>query len=312
MKCKFNLLNYQYFKFYYILAQLSLKCAVFLFIRAFFYIFVLQSIPQFSLFGNIMKLRNLLLYTSLLSAPLMWGWGQKGHDTVAYIAECHLTPETKAAAEELLDGKSIVYYANWLDNASHTPEYAYSKTWHYKNIDAGENYENVAINEDGDIVKALEDNIKILGDKMASKEEKALALKMVVHFLGDIHQPLHMGHASDLGGNRVHVKYFKSPTNLHTVWDSRLVESAHKWSYTEWQQQIDRASEAETRAILDAVTPEDWARETLCIVREIYKKTPQDTNIEYDYIAEWTPVIERQLLKGGLRLAKILNETLTQ
>ena len=66
----------------------------------------------------------------------VFGWGQKGHDTVAYIAECHLTPATKQAVESLLDGKSIVYWANWLDNASHTPEYAYSKTWHYKNIDA--------------------------------------------------------------------------------------------------------------------------------------------------------------------------------
>lgn len=102
--------------------------------------------------------------TSLAS----FGWGQKGHDTVAYIAECNLTA-AKAAAEELLDGKSIVYYANWLDNASHTPEYAYSKTWHYKNIDADKTFQDAPLNEKGDIVRALDEQIKILGDKKNRK-----------------------------------------------------------------------------------------------------------------------------------------------
>ena len=66
-----------------------------------------------------------------------FAWGQKGHDVTAAIAEAHLTPATQKAVAEVLDGMSPVYWANWLDNASHTPEYAYSKTWHYKNVDAG-------------------------------------------------------------------------------------------------------------------------------------------------------------------------------
>lgn len=254
--------------------------------------------------------RCLFAGIGLLTGLTAFPWGQKGHDTVAYIAECNLTPEAKAAAEKLLDGKSIVYYANWLDNASHTPEYAYSKTWHYKNIDAGETFESARKNDKGDIVTALTEQMEILGDKSKSKEERALALKMVVHFLGDIHQPMHLGHASDLGGNRWEVRYFKSPKNLHSVWDSSLVESAHKWSYTEWQQQIDRATPEEKSEILSLSAPSDWAKETYEIGKEVYEKTPQDTNIEYNYIAEWTPVIEKQFLRGGLRLADILNRQL--
>lgn len=254
--------------------------------------------------------RNILVAAGFATALTALPWGQKGHDTVAYIAECHLTPEAKAAAEELLDGKSIVYYANWMDNASHTPEYAYTKTWHYKNIDADETFAEAKLNDKGDIVTALNEQIVVLGDTTKSKEERALALKMVVHFLGDMHQPMHLGRLSDLGGNRHEVRYFKNPTNLHTVWDSRLVESAHKWSYTEWQQQIDRATPEEEAAILSLTTPAEWAEQTYGICREVYEKTPVDTNIEYTYIADWTPVIEQQFLRGGLRLAKVLNDVL--
>ena len=254
--------------------------------------------------------RSIMAAMLIASAASAFGWGQKGHDTVAYIAECHLTPEAKAAAEALLDGNSIVYYSNWLDNASHTPEYAYSKTWHYKNVVADVSYDDAPLNDKGDIVTALDSQMTVLADTTRSKDERSLAPKMVVHLLGDIHQPMHLGHASDLGGNRWEVRYFKNPKNLHSVWDSSLVESAHKWSYTEWQQQIDRASADEQAAILSLTTPDDWARETYAISRTVYDKTPEDTNIEYNYIAEWTPVIERQFLRGGLRLADTLNRLL--
>ena len=253
---------------------------------------------------------KILVALGMMSALTAYPWGQKGHDTVAYIAECHLSPEAKAAPEELLDGRSIVYYANWLDNASNTPEYSFSKTWHYKNIDEDETFETAKINEKGDIVTALEKQIAVLRDTTLSKEERSLALKMTVHLLGDIHQPMHLGHASDLGGNRWEVRYFKNPTNLHSVWDSKIVESAHKWSYSEWQQQIDRADTAQTAEILSLSTPQEWAKETYMISKEVYEKTPQDFNIEYNYIAEWTPLIEQQFLKGGLRLAEVLNVAL--
>lgn len=253
-----------------------------------------------------------LAVASFMSALsiMAYGWGQKGHDTVAFIAESHLTPEAKAVAEELLDGKSIVYYSNWLDNASHTPDYAYSKTWHYKNIDADETYWNARKNPKGDVVTALEEQIAILADPTKNKDERSLALKIVTHLVGDIHQPMHMGHASDLGGNKWVIKYFNSPKNLHSVWDSSIVESGHKWSYTEWQREIDRVSPEEETAIIGSLSPEDWGLETYKIAKEIYETTPQNTNIEYNYIAKWTPVIETQFLRGGLRLAAVLNATL--
>lgn len=234
-------------------------------------------------------------------------WGQKGHDAICFIAENHLTPTAKSAAEALLDGKSIVYYANWMDNASNTPKYKYSKTWHYKNIDAGVEFSQAPLNENGDVVRAIREQTAVLTNPEADYEQKSLALKMLVHLVGDVHQPMHMGHYSDLGGNKWKVNFFNSPSNLHSVWDSKLLEAGHKWTYTEWQQQIDRADAERQQEIIADGTPEKWGEECFKIATKVYNSTPQDSNISYDYIAEWTPVIESQFLKGGLRLADLLN-----
>ena len=236
-----------------------------------------------------------------------FGWGQKGHDTVAYIAQQHLTPTTQEAIDSLLDGYSIVYWANWLDNASHTADYEYTKTWHYKNIDADKTYENAPKIKEGNIVDAIYDQVNILKDSTLSKEDRSLALKMVVHFLGDIHQPLHMGHASDKGGNYHNVKFFKNGTNLHTIWDTNLPEASHNWSHTEWQVEIDRLSPQKQLEIVKGGNPDIWGKETYEICAEIYESTPLSTNIEYDYISKWTPTVELQFERGGLRLADILN-----
>lgn len=246
---------------------------------------------------------TLLTLSSIQAFP----WGQKGHDTTAYIAEQHLTPATKAAVEKLLDGKSIVYYSNWLDNASHTPDYAWTKTWHYKNIDADKTYENAPLNNKGDVVSAIYQQTDVLTKPNYSEADRQLALKIIVHLLGDIHQPMHMGRLSDLGGNKHRVAYFDRSSNLHSVWDSSLPESAHKWSYSEWQDQIDRLSEDKTIEIVAGGNPDSWGKETYLVTCDVYEGTPENSKIEYDYIARWTPTIEQQFLKGGLRLADLLN-----
>ena len=252
------------------------------------------------------KLRFWSAGVAMLSALACFGWGQKGHDVTAYIAECHLTPAARTAVEKVLDGKSIVYYANWLDDASNTPDYAYSKTWHYKNVDAGVDYDSMSAEPKGDIVKALNEQISALRSHRLKPAEEALAVKMVVHLMGDIHQPMHMGHLSDRGGNQWKVVYFGREKNLHGIWDSDLPESVHKWSYTEWQQQIDRLSQDQLQA-LKGKTPDDWARETLKICTEVYNQTPQGARLSYDYLRLARPIIEQQLVTGGVRLADVLN-----
>lgn len=249
----------------------------------------------------------LLLGMCLLFARGASAWGQKGHDVTAYIAECHLTPEAAKKVHKVLGGYSPVYFANWLDFASHWPEYAYSKTWHYRNVDEDETIESMPENPDGDVLKAVTEITEKLKSGKLAPDEEALNLKMLIHLVGDMHCPMHLGRLSDLGGNRRPVRFFNRETNLHSVWDTNLPEAAHNWSYTEWKEQIDRLTDEE-KAGITAGEPADWAKETHETCKEIYASSPEGTKIEYDYIFKYTPVIEKQFLRGGHRLARLLNE----
>lgn len=244
---------------------------------------------------------SLILCTDALA------WGQKGHDIVCTIAQNHLNAKARKEVKKLLEGRSMVYWSNWLDNASHTPQYAYTKTWHYKNVDAGMNYEDAVLESKGDVVTAVYGQIQVLKDNKATDSEKALALKMLIHLVGDLHQPLHMGHKTDLGGNLWPVTYFSQETNLHAIWDTNVLEDGHKWSHTEWAREIDVTNKSQRREISKG-TIHDWAKETLALTTQVYDATPQNANLSYDYLARWTPVIEKQLLRGGVRLAHLLNE----
>ena len=130
---------------------------------------------------------------------------------------------------------------------------------------------------------------------------------MLIHLVGDMHCPMHAGHKSDRGGNGTQVTYFGKSKKLHSVWDSEIVESAHRWSYTEWQKQIDRLGRKQCRAIVQG-TPNDWIEECVALADDVYRNSTTGANLSYDYVAQYAPVVEQQLLKGGLRLAALLEE----
>ncbi len=251
--------------------------------------------------------RILFTIIALCSVLTSFGWGQKGHDVVAYIAECNLSPRAYRNVVAVLDGHSPVYYANWLDGASHTPEYAYTKTWHYANVDEGNTYQTQPRNAKGDVVQAVDAIVEKLKSGELSPEEENINLRMLIHLVGDMHCPMHAGRLSDRGGNNVKVRYFGKERKLHAVWDTELVESAHRWSYTEWQREIDRVTKSQCRAIV-AGTPLEWFCQTHAVAVEVYKQTPDGSRLSYDYVTLFAPVVEEQLLRGGLRLASILNE----
>lgn len=236
-----------------------------------------------------------------------FAWGQKGHDVTCSIAGRHLTKKAAKEVSRIFEGKSMVYWANWMDNASHTPEFSYTKTWHYKNIDADETYETAAQDPSGDVITAITAQMEALRSGTLNPEAEAYALRMLIHMVGDLHCPMHVSHKSDAGGNRWQVQFFNSGKNLHSIWDTDLLESAHKWTYSEWTDQLDRVTKAEVKE-MTAGSLDDWGAQTYEIAKHIYETTPVGTRVSYDYVSESAPIIERQLLLGGLRLASILNE----
>lgn len=251
--------------------------------------------------------RLVVLAISLLMVGNVFGWGQKGHDVIAYIAECHLSKKAAQKIDKVLDGHSPVYYANWMDDASHRPAYSYSKTWHYLNVDEGKTIETMPKEERGDVLKAVEELTAKLKKGGLTHAEEQDCLKMLIHLVGDMHQPMHVGRKTDLGGNRRPVSWFGRSSQLHKVWDTSLPESAHKWSYTEWQQQLDRLSKEDAEAMA-AGTPNDWIHEVHAICEEVYEFTPEGARLSYDYVSKYAPVVEKQFLRAGLRLARLLNE----
>lgn len=249
-----------------------------------------------------------LICLTLLIPILSLAWGPKGHDTVAYIAEKHLSKKTLKKVQEVLDGHSLVYVANWMDNASHTTEYAHTKTWHYVNVDPSEgSYADSKKEAKGDVVTAINAIVEHLKSGELSPEAEQAELMMLIHLVGDMHCPMHAGYKSDRGGNGTEVKYFGKQRKLHSVWDSEIVESAHRWSYSEWQYQVDRANKREQKAI-SMGTPNDWIEETVELARDIYERSTTGGNLSYDYVAYYAPVIEQQFLKGGIRLASLLDD----
>lgn len=263
------------------------------------------------------KITALLVISSLfMGLTSAYAWGPKGHDIVAAIADQHLTKKTKKQIEKLLDGKSIIYYSSWMDNIQNSPEwkdgYDKTKTWHYANVDKGYTYQTMNKNPKGDVVSALDSltrEMKFNYDNLTDSL-RCDYLKMIVHMVGDLHCPMHAGRLSDRGGNSTKVKWFNSMTNIHSVWDSKFIESARKWSYTEWCWNLDR-TDKEYQKNITSGTIEEWFNETVHKAHEVYDyidcSNKDIPNFSYQFMYDFSPTLEEQLLKGGYRLAHILN-----
>lgn len=252
----------------------------------------------------------------VLESVSLYAWGPMGHDIVAAIAEQNLTRKTKKEIAKLLDGQSIVYYSSWMDNIQNSPywkdSYSVTKTWHYANVDKGHTYQTMRKEPKGDVVTALEE----LTDAMTSRYSeltdsmKTDYLKMIVHMVGDLHCPMHAGRLSDRGGNDCKVKWFGKNTNLHSVWDSKLLESSRKWSCSEWVDQLDRTDKKYKRDVMQGAY-EEWFLDTVALAAGIYEYIEnldkQIPNLSYQYVYDYSPLLEQQLLLGGYRLAYVLN-----
>ena len=234
-------------------------------------------------------------------------WGKTGHRATAEIAEKHLNPKALKAIENLLEGHGLAFVANYADDIKSDPEYRQYGPWHYVNIHPeAEKYIAEEASDRGDLVQAIKKCKKVLLDKNASRAEKQFHLKMLVHFMGDLHQPFHAGHASDKGGNDIQVRWFNDGSNIHRVWDSDMIDF-YQMSYTELAINTRDLSKQEIKAIQNGKLL-DWVYESRAMAENLYEGVENGEKLGYSYMYEHMPTVLAQLQKGGLRLAKILNE----
>ena len=157
------------------------------------------------------------LFTFFITVQFVFGWGKTGHRIVGEIAENYLTKNSKLQIKKLIGHHNLSRISNWADEIKSDPKWDHAYDWHYCTIPDGEDYEKGK--HKGQAVEKVFDFTKTLKDKKSTKEDKIIALKFLVHLIGDLHQPLHVGNGKDRGGNDVKVKWFGEATNLHNVWD---------------------------------------------------------------------------------------------
>jgi hypothetical protein len=233
-------------------------------------------------------------------------WGKNGHRVTGKIAEKHLTRKAKKQIDKLLKGQSLAFVSTFADEIKSDRTYSKYYPWHYVNMNLDQSYQEAEKNPKGDLVTGINTCIQILKDKTSSEEDKAFHLKLLIHFVGDLHQPMHIGQKEDKGGNTVQVEWFGKGTNLHSVWDSKMIDD-WEMGYAELADNATDLSKKQIEAI-EQGTIEDWVNEVHEITKEVYKSVKKGENLRYQYSYNHFGTVRTQLQKGGIRLAKVLNE----
>ena len=246
-----------------------------------------------------------LLIVFLIAIPAI-AWGPIGHRTVGLIAEQYLTKKAKKSLKEILGNESLAMVTNWMDDVRSDSSYDHMEDWHWVTIPDGETYETSEKNPNGDIISTLE---RVIGElKKGGLEAKTQNeyIKMLAHLIGDIHMPLHVGKGIDIGGNLKKVKYMWRSSNLHSVWDSGMIDGK-KLSYTELAASINYTTDEEVSAWQNS-SVRVWAKESLALRDQCYENIPENESIGYEYTYKNWPTLEKRLLQAGVRLAGVYND----
>lgn len=237
-----------------------------------------------------------------MSSPVH-AWGPNGHRVVGRIAMNHLSEEAARAIECLIGPEGLDQASTWADEIRSDPGWRRADPWHFISIDDGETLETTARDPAGDVLEAMQRFEAVLRDPLAGRQAKQEALRFLVHFVGDVHQPLHVGRRADRGGNSIVVMWFAETTNLHSVWDSRLIDN-EKLSFSELAAFLDHPTQEEIRT-WQASTFADWAKESKAERDRVY--TIGDGQLGYQYAFDNMPLVKRRLVQAGVRLEGLLN-----
>jgi len=233
-------------------------------------------------------------------------WGKTGHRATGEIAQKHLTKKAQKAIKDLLGGHSLAFVSNYGDEIKSDNKFRKYSPWHYVSFPFDKTYDTQPKSEKGDLMVAIQTCIDVLKNQVSSREDKIFHLKMLVHFIGDLHQPLHIGLSEDKGGNDFQVRWFNSGTNLHTVWDSKMIDG-YGMSYTELADNAKPISKNQLKE-LQKGTPYDWMYESRELCKDIYKRTEIGEKLRYRYSYIYMDTVRFQIQKGGIRLAVLLND----
>lgn len=253
--------------------------------------------------------KTILVFISFLLAFSDSGsefrWGQSGHRATGYIAEQYLTDKAKAEVNRVLAGNSLAEVSTWMDEVRSDDAYDFMGPWHYCTIPEGQTYEEAGTPEEGDVLWAIEKMVTELKSGNLSPQQEAENLKVLVHLVGDLHQPLHAGNGTDRGGNDVRVTWFRDNSNLHRVWDSGMINSRQLDGMelaAFASNQLDQA----TVSAWQSTSWLDWAYESQSYHDAVY--AVGDGDLSWEYMYKNFDTVTLRIAQAGVRLAGLINE----
>ena len=302
--------------------------------------------------NQIKLLTSLWIIVALMAPTAASAFGPNGHRTVGKVAEGQLTPKAYAAVQDILQGETIASASIWPDQQRSAPLpspefWKNAANWHFVNVDPGKTYTKKHYtdgamprgcprkpkkitdfaNFNANAYEAIVCFSNILRKGNDSQEVNELALKFVIHLAGDIHQPMHAGHAGDFGGNSIKLRYQFKNTNLHSLWDSVVLE-AELLSFSDRAHFLTSTITNAQRQGWYETDPYIWLMENFELaedspvsdpltLRELYYQLPDhfcpegddglpNCRYQFAYFAE--PMINGRMAKGGIRLADLLND----
>lgn len=230
-------------------------------------------------------------------------WGPTGHRVTGYIASKYLSKKASKAINQILRDQSIAIASTWMDEIRADSNYNYTADWHWVTIPPGKTYAQTIKNPNGDIIESINRLTANLKAGKLNDKEKEEQLKMLIHLVGDIHQPLHVGSRDDRGGNEVRVFWFDEASNLHRVWDHHMIEETDL-SYSELAASLDTPTSGQISLWQqdDVLT---WANESTALHPQVYDIG--SGRLGYSYSYKYYKLVRLRLLQAGVRLAGVLN-----
>lgn len=250
---------------------------------------------------------------ALVFAREAHAWGRLGHRAATIVAEKRLSPAARAAIRDLLDpGETLADASLWAD--AHRNEVPGSGAWHFVNVPIVElRYDARFCAPNGCVVSKIGEMKDALANDAAPRDARKLALRMLVHLVEDLHQPLHVGDRGDRGGNDLQVRFFERGSNLHRVWDEDIIEH-HSTDEARWVAELDALAKTDAARKWTSGTVESWADESLAAARQAYAIPGSVATLEpgarlrNDYFDTALPVVEQRLAQAAVRLSSMLNE----
>lgn len=254
-----------------------------------------------------MRIFFVALIVLVLHAAPAFAWGKTGHRVTGQIAETYLSPEARAAIEDILGPESLAEASTDPDFMRSSPDEFWqleAGPYHYVTVPEGQTYSQTGAPEEGDAVTALARFRTVLQSPTATIEEKQRALRFTVHIIGDLHMPLHAGNGTDRGGNDFLVVFYDEVSNLHKVWDEDIIDQ-EQLSFTEWADWSLARITDQNVSDWWSNDPTVWIAESTALRDTIY---PDRRDLKWGYVFEYRDTIRARLNQGGVRIAAYLNE----